>query len=748
MSRYSVDTLDEAREALRRLSSDVSAFRSPAVQQHLNSPSDSTSNPALQAQIIALRTELHDMSELHKTSKQQLHSAKKRAASAEALVKELEADLKAQQLTTSQLELTAADRIQQLETDKKNQEIAANQTASVLRNTVERDRLGYPAVVAQRDQLEAKVKRLEENIVALQKENDSARDKLQFQKKSAQREQDRLQQEVEDLEAELKYIRSEFNSSKRKDSTDQVESEVKRLRKQVIDMERQENNSRKELDSWRNKVTKLQDQVDVSRGDKERLAALESEVRSLRTEKDQIKDLAQQAKSLMKEREQIISLVSGLSETGSVQEGLAILTNAAGGKPLGGGKGVGSHRDPGSSDTVVQQHQRGIDEMRAKETEAVSRLRIEIRRLEEDGRATKKALQRAESERDAALESSKSSERVRRIMQVENKCFKEALERIEKEFDKPVDPDGSVTRLRERCAAYEKTTMDYQRTIAQLEHSLRESRAEVRKLSAEVVDLKTARKLLGSSSDKGGELCGKIAEATRTAKSALDTHVAAGVKGQGTSEGQEGEGRHASTSKPANFGGDLIERNESGELDYDSSRVKVLHVKDNLLMKAIQAAEIAADAAKGKKRLRMAIESGSSPIRDSALRSQLEALVKEVEELTAKNANLEQRSKVGIRTGEIAKKKIEEVRSAVYNLFGWSMNIIGAKYTIASIYAESPDEYLEFGVNRVGTMSLMETEYTKVMAEEIDVYVKKMHSIPALLGHITMQNFEKTTALF
>jgi len=46
--------------------------------------------------------------------------------------------------------------------------------------------------------------------------------------------------------------------------------------------------------------------------------------------------------------------------------------------------------------------------------------------------------------------------------------------------------------------------------------------------------------------------------------------------------------------------------------------------------------------------------------------------------------------------------KIEEFRLACYNLFGYKMQVSGAKYTLSSMYADREEDVLCFGRNESG----------------------------------------------
>lgn len=101
--------------------------------------------------------------------------------------------------------------------------------------------------------------------------------------------------------------------------------------------------------------------------------------------------------------------------------------------------------------------------------------------------------------------------------------------------------------------------------------------------------------------------------------------------------------------------------------------------------------------------------------------------------------------KMAQRIKEVAKRKIEELRAAVYALFGWRIQMAGAVYTLSSAYAESGEEVLCFGLGERGQVQILDTAYGAALEREIRQYCDQMGSVPALLAHVTMENFEKTT---
>lgn len=651
--------------------------------------------------------------------------------------------MRREEIRHAEVEFKAAERMDRLEKEKRKMEESAEERALALRETVERDRLGYAAVIAQRDEFEALVKRLKGRVAEGEDKLDGMMKSWEVEKRGLEREKERVERRAKGLEEELEFLRLHLDNKDSDNDGDRLVMEVKRLRGLIVDFERSEGRMLEELEKTKKNLRQLEGEAQLGSDTKERLITVEAELVELRKEKKEALAIVQHTKALLREREEIITLVKGLSPRGDVQEGLRLLREADGTFASYKKRNAAGDNAVAGQRVDTEQHRKIIAEMAKQEKEVQARLRGELDRLRVELVEAQKVLVKTTAERDECIAHNKRKERVRRILELEKACFKEALEKIEIDFDKPTDPDGSLKRLQERCAAYEKASKEYEATVAAMELSLREKEAAVKQLKVELSAATVARKVSTIDASADSPLRVKLTEAMQAAKDAMDAKRIADEAAQQVSKrlaDAEEELRNLKLSQCP------TDSYEEGDIDFNPTEMKVLHLKENPFSKAVQVAQAELDKTKGKKRLRTAIEPATSPARVGSDSSQIERLEKEVKDLITKNADLTKSSKVGIRTGEIAKKKIEEVRAAVYNLFGWSMKVSGAKYTIASIYAESPDDFLEFGVSEAGTMTLQETEYTTRLAGEIEVYVQKMNSLPALLANITVENFEKTTA--
>lgn len=95
---------------------------------------------------------------------------------------------------------------------------------------------------------------------------------------------------------------------------------------------------------------------------------------------------------------------------------------------------------------------------------------------------------------------------------------------------------------------------------------------------------------------------------------------------------------------------------------------------------------------------------------------------------------------------EIYRAASLEFREVIYLLFGYRVDRIGNNnYRISSVYAENEDEYLNFRLNEMGELDMLETEYSHTLEEMVTNYLAKHHSMPAFLSSLTLELFNKLT---
>ncbi|WRX26027.1 hypothetical protein QQP08_018514, partial [Theobroma cacao] len=67
-------------------------------------------------------------------------------------------------------------------------------------------------------------------------------------------------------------------------------------------------------------------------------------------------------------------------------------------------------------------------------------------------------------------------------------------------------------------------------------------------------------------------------------------------------------------------------------------------------------------------------------------------------------------------------------------------------FTLQSIYAQSDDEKLEFEYES-GNTNILANDYTAhpEISHQVDIFVRKMNSIPAFTANLTVESFNKRT---
>lgn len=736
----------EAQEALRKLSGDLATYRDPEVQLRLLNltPSSKTqlesSSPAeLKAIMIALRTELHDSAEANERSKMAALDARKRAARAEGQIVELKSQLSEKEAEHDEVVKGASDRIEALEKESRFAAESASDKALILQDTIERDRLGHAGIVAEKDIFRSQAKEAMSKVAALQRELDAAHQRHRVETNIIVQDKEAAESKIAGLQQEVRYLEAAVSNrnaapsevQQNRDLCEKLQRENAQLKSDIASQNKETVSLKVNLAESRNDIDRLKQKLHVTSQEKAELFVLREEVESLRKHKRKSEVTADHVTALAREKEELSRLIRSLSPAGDVQEGLQILKSSS-----LKGHAVGNLATADSS-ALVQRHQQEIASVMKRNTAEQLRQEKVIEDLTVRLRGVQGQLLQVRVQRDEALAASKRYERIRGILEYEKTFFKQALEKIEADFDKPSNPEDYAKRLQERSDMYEKSCEKYQSAVKDMEASLNESRKRAEKLAAEFGVVVSAQKSTPQIQvNELNKIRSEMLEAWEIGKNSLDAENQA----MEASKKRE-ECKNELEAKLVR----LRQSQKEAELDYDPAAAKVLHIKDNPFLQAVNKATKQREVKAGKKRMRMELTE-KSPGRDASVEARIESLRKEIEELESKNEELVKKSKVGIRLGEVAKKKIEEVRAVVYNLFGWSMNVHGAKYRITSIYAEGPEDVLEFGMNESRTMTLMETDYTSRLVEEIEQYAQKMNSIPALLANITIENFDKTTA--
>lgn len=761
-STPSDEIYERAQDTLRTLREDIAIFRDPQVRHHLDTiPLQKASSIApnyplsktpeqLNAIIIDLRTRLSSSSKSLKFAKEAEIASRKRAARAEGQIEELRNQFEEESQNHAQVIKNATERIQKLE--KENEAIKEKNEDDIwsIKQSLELDRYGNTTLEVERDTAMKEADKAKSKIESLEEELEATKAKLANEKKVNLTKSQQVSGKLSNMERELGHRRHSRLSIESKASNDlklarelneKLQKESNQLKSDLEWQTSEANSLRTKLSKAEDSYDKLKEEYTVAKENERIVLRLKRENTTLRKQMDASSTAASQIDALSAEKHKIVGLISGLSPTGDIHDGLKILENFT----HQAGKASSLERISDLK-TIEEKHLHAISEVSADLNEKVQAVQKEAEHYQKQLQESQGKLAAISSENESLRDVLKRKEVVGRILEKKINHYKATLDEITVDVISMTTDSSSpaMDKLKAHFENIESVSSENQDFIKQLEGTLAETRAEIHTLKEKLASADFRRKDHVQI------------DSINSLKNQLESRSQVIAKTQEERERAESEARSI-RNRLAEVEEELtnlkLQTKETGPLlkdgpaDFDAQKTRVLHFKDNPLALALRKAQENKDVATGKKRLRLDVDLETSPARnvDSV---ELLALKKRVEELVVANEKLQRTSKIGARTGEIARKKIEEVRVAVYTLFGWSMRMNGANYNISSIYAEGPGDQLMFGINEKGGMSLMETEYAAQLTGEIEEYVGKMSSIPALLAHITMDNFAKTTAAF
>lgn len=187
-----------------------------------------------------------------------------------------------------------------------------------------------------------------------------------------------------------------------------------------------------------------------------------------------------------------------------------------------------------------------------------------------------------------------------------------------------------------------------------------------------------------------------------------------------------------------------------GHGDYSASSTKVLRMVNTLAVdsEAKQTIEtLQAELKKTKERLQAIEElkgqADAGTVVDANVAEKLAQLKNQV-------ATLEKREE---RYKAVFFERISVFRKACCSLFGYQIvmndeqqpnGIHVTRFTLQSVYSQSDDEKLEF-VYESGSTNIVVNAYTsqQEIAQQVEIFIRKMNSIPAFTANLTMESFNK-----
>ncbi|PUZ53700.1 hypothetical protein GQ55_5G071600 [Panicum hallii var. hallii] len=187
-----------------------------------------------------------------------------------------------------------------------------------------------------------------------------------------------------------------------------------------------------------------------------------------------------------------------------------------------------------------------------------------------------------------------------------------------------------------------------------------------------------------------------------------------------------------------------------GHGDYSASSTKVLRMVNTLAVdsEAKQTIEVLqAELKKTKERLQAVEElkgqADAGTVVDANFAEKLAQLKNQI-------ATLEKREE---RYKAVFAERISVFRKACCSLFGYkivmndqqqSNGIPVTRFILQSVYAQSDDEKLEFDYES-GSTNIVVNDYTsqQEIAQQVDVFIRRMNSIPAFTANLTIESFNK-----
>jgi len=96
------------------------------------------------------------------------------------------------------------------------------------------------------------------------------------------------------------------------------------------------------------------------------------------------------------------------------------------------------------------------------------------------------------------------------------------------------------------------------------------------------------------------------------------------------------------------------------------------------------------------------------------------------------------------RLKSVFRTKIDGIKDVIAQLLGYRFEVSRDQYTLTSTFADRETDCLVFRPEG-SRMVLVESEYTKQWANDIEVYLNKCKSIPAFLSTLTLEYFNRQT---
>lgn len=183
--------------------------------------------------------------------------------------------------------------------------------------------------------------------------------------------------------------------------------------------------------------------------------------------------------------------------------------------------------------------------------------------------------------------------------------------------------------------------------------------------------------------------------------------------------------------------------------DFNIGKYKVVHLTNNPASEAYEHAnnrleKLQAEIERLKRRNQKLEEDNEDITGRLNETSNMTVNIKELNVLRAENESLNNKNK---KMKDYYRSLNLEFREVCYMLFGYKIDRImnNNNYKISSMYAETPDEYLNFRLNDSGILDMLETPYSISLKEMMQSQLAAHKSLPAFLSTLTLELFNKVT---
>ena len=367
--------------------------------------------------------------------------------------------------------------------------------------------------------------------------------------------------------------------------------------------------------------------------------------------------------------------------------------------------------------------------------ENLASLTANVRNLEQEKMAIESDIERVRRDYDDAVASSLRSERKALLLAEERDSLQSILNSYQEEVTVKLDTDtGGHAPMNQALAA--QRVSEAQRSLREKESLLQSYESEIANLKARLLE---QRERLEHSEGENKEL-----------------------KRCATKLESENEGLCEEIDK-------MVQRLGRGE--FNAETTKVVHMTRNpeieahlsLLKENLASAQSENAALKaqlinmGKGNEAEGVDVGKYANAEPPGQGTGSAALLEAERTVLQHrvAELEKRE---MRYKEAFKDRISTFREACYLLFGYriDMGVRSAEkgsdegpvntFCIRSMYAERDADELKFEQGADGSLVLIPTPYSDTLQREIDTFLTRFGSLPALLANLTMESFNRHTS--